>query len=72
MRLDVFEVGKADGTPATFQSVKVSDDKSGKTTLYDFSGGNELEFDFLQMHWHSPSEHTVNGKSFKSEIHFVH
>ncbi len=25
-----------------------------------------------QFHFHSPSEHTVNGKHFPMEVHFVH
>ncbi|XP_021860072.2 alpha carbonic anhydrase 7 isoform X2 [Spinacia oleracea] len=25
-----------------------------------------------QCHWHSPSEHTVNGKRFAAELHLVH
>ncbi len=30
------------------------------------------EFDLLQVHFHSPSEHTINGESFPMEAHFVH
>ncbi|GMP35507.1 hypothetical protein CsSME_00007911 [Camellia sinensis var. sinensis] len=26
----------------------------------------------LQMHWHSPSEHTINGATFDVELHLVH
>jgi carbonic anhydrase len=25
-----------------------------------------------QMHWHSPSEHTINGRRFPVELHMVH
>ena len=31
-----------------------------------------LEFELKQFHFHSPSEHTINGKSFAMEVHFVH
>ena len=31
-----------------------------------------LSVELKQFHFHSPSEHTVNGKSFAMEIHFVH
>jgi carbonic anhydrase len=30
------------------------------------------KYDLLQFHFHAPSEHTVEGKSFPMEIHFVH
>ncbi|MBK6427844.1 MAG: carbonic anhydrase family protein [Blastocatellia bacterium] len=26
----------------------------------------------MQFHFHGPSEHTVNGKSFPMEMHLVH
>ena len=26
----------------------------------------------MQFHFHSPSEHTINGKDFDAEVHFVH
>lgn len=32
----------------------------------------DTEFDLLQIHFHSPSEHTIGGKSFPMEAHFVH
>jgi carbonic anhydrase len=30
------------------------------------------QYKLEQFHFHSPSEHTVNGKSFAMELHFVH
>ena len=30
------------------------------------------KYEFKQFHFHSPSEHTVDGKSFPMEIHLVH
>ena len=30
------------------------------------------KFELKQFHFHSPSEHTVNGKSFPMEVHLVH
>lgn len=33
---------------------------------------NGAEYSLLQFHFHGPSEHTVGGKSFDIEAHFVH
>ncbi|CAH2060311.1 unnamed protein product [Thlaspi arvense] len=33
---------------------------------------NGTEYQLLQLHWHSPSEHTINGKRFALELHMVH
>lgn len=31
-----------------------------------------VDYSFVQMHFHSPSEHMLNGEHFDSEVHFVH
>jgi len=31
-----------------------------------------VEYELIQFHFHSPSEHTVNGRHFAMEMHFVH
>ncbi|KAK9158637.1 hypothetical protein Scep_005211 [Stephania cephalantha] len=33
---------------------------------------NGTEFELRQLHWHSPSEHTINGNRFDLEAHLVH
>merc|ERR1719353_1976646 len=33
---------------------------------------NGARYNFYQVHWHTPSENTVDGKSFPLEAHFVH
>ena len=30
------------------------------------------KYDLYQLHFHSPSEHKINGKAYEVEIHFVH
>ncbi|KAL7096607.1 hypothetical protein ACP275_10G089300 [Erythranthe tilingii] len=30
------------------------------------------QYSFKQMHWHSPSEHRINGHRFAAEMHMVH
>lgn len=34
--------------------------------------GREDRFELKQFHFHSPSEHTVNGKHYPMEVHLVH
>jgi len=33
---------------------------------------NGKTYQFLQAHFHAPSEHTIAGKSYPAEVHFVH
>ncbi|KAK6144383.1 hypothetical protein DH2020_021203 [Rehmannia glutinosa] len=33
---------------------------------------NGTQYHLRQSHWHSPSEHTINGRRFDMEIHLVH
>jgi len=37
-----------------------------------FSDGDAAAFVPLQLHFHSPSEHTVDGKHYDLEMHIVH
>ncbi|CAD5185481.1 unnamed protein product [Musa acuminata subsp. malaccensis] len=44
---------------------------------YEGGGAGKMTVDgknysLLQMHWHSPSEHTINGERFPVELHLVH
>ncbi|XP_047982783.1 alpha carbonic anhydrase 1, chloroplastic-like isoform X2 [Salvia hispanica] len=41
-------------------------DDSGEISL------DEKQYRLKQMHWHSPSEHRVNGNRFAAELHMVH
>ena len=47
------------------------EDDYGSTYLWD-TDGDESEWKVLQYHWHSPSEHTIDGKQFDAELHVVH
>lgn len=38
----------------------------------DFWDGSEATFKPLQMHFHAPSEHTIDGKHMDLELHIVH
>ena len=33
---------------------------------------NGISYDLLQFHFHSPSEHTIDGEAAAMEVHFVH
>ncbi|KAF8038167.1 hypothetical protein BT93_B0895 [Corymbia citriodora subsp. variegata] len=33
---------------------------------------NGTEYFLQQCHWHSPSEHTINGRSYALELHMIH
>lgn len=33
---------------------------------------NGTEYQLNQVHWHTPSEHTINGQRFNLELHIVH
>merc|ERR1719210_2005866 len=45
-------------------------DALGVSKGYSMIGGQK--FNFYQVHWHSPSENTIDGNSFPLEVHFVH
>lgn len=50
---------------------------TGKTVQVDFPAGSYLTtsgrvFSLAQVHFHTPSEHTLRGRSFPLTAHFVH
>ena len=50
---------------------------TGHTIQVNYTEGDTLEmggvqYELLQFHFHSPSEHTVHGKHFPIEMHMVH
>lgn len=50
---------------------------NGHAVQVDYGPGSKItvdqtDFQLKQFHFHSPSENTVNGKSFPMEAHFVH
>ncbi|XP_052169973.1 alpha carbonic anhydrase 7-like [Diospyros lotus] len=50
----------------------------GHDVMLKWEGGagyieiNETQYELKQCHWHSPSEHTINGRRFDLEVHLVH
>jgi carbonic anhydrase len=50
---------------------------NGHTVQVNFPPGNSISvgghgFDLKQVHFHTPSENTIEGRSFPMEAHFVH
>lgn len=50
---------------------------NGHTIQANYQPGSTIKIDdetyeLAQFHYHAPSEHTVNGKSYPMEAHFVH
>lgn len=71
----------ADFSPAKLQIVHhehIADEiNNGHTIQINYSEGDTLtigdtNYELIQFHFHSPSEHTVKGKHYPMEIHFVH
>jgi carbonic anhydrase len=60
-----------------YQAGQASIVDDGHTVEIDLDGGSVLTLDgapyrLVQLHFHSPSEHTVDGNSFAVELHLVH
>ena len=50
---------------------------NGHTVQVNYDAGSYIEldgtrYDVAQFHYHAPSEHSVDGRSFAAEIHIVH
>jgi len=56
-------------TAKTHGTVKYSLDKQNKMNYMVLNG---KKYYLLQFHFHTPSEHQENGKSYPFEVHFVH
>ncbi|MED3468933.1 carbonic anhydrase family protein [Bacillus thuringiensis] len=51
------------------------EEDNGHTIQVDDTGTAQINgrtFAFTQFHFHAPSEHTINGKHYPVEVHFVH
>lgn len=72
---------RADFSPAKLQIVHhehIADEiNNGHTIQINYTEGDTLtigntNYELIQFHFHSPSEHTVHGKHYPMEMHFVH
>ena len=60
-----------------YQPSEVNILNNGHTVQVNYDAGSYIEldsvrYDVAQFHYHAPSEHTIDGKSFAAEIHIVH
>jgi carbonic anhydrase len=72
---------RADFNPAKLKIVHhehVADEiNNGHTIQVNYTEGDTLtigdtNYELIQFHFHSPSEHTIHGKHYPMEMHFVH
>ncbi|MCO6186293.1 carbonic anhydrase [Rhizobium sp. L1K21] len=77
--IDIKGTIKADVEPLNilWQRSSVKMVNNGHTIQVNVPPGNMLIrsgkfYELLQFHFHAPSEHTVDGKSYPMEVHFVH
>jgi carbonic anhydrase len=60
-----------------YKQSKLNVVNNGHTVQVNYDKGssikiNGVNYDLVQFHFHDPSEHTVNGKSYGMELHLVH
>jgi len=77
--IDLTEAGAEDLTDIVveYQASSLSLVNNGHTIQANYAEGSSIEvdgtsYDLLQLHFHTPSEHTVDGASFPMEMHLVH
>lgn len=74
----------ADATPEALSEIRFNYKSSrlnlvnnGHTVQVNYDGGSSIdvdgsEYNLVQFHFHTPSEHTVEGRSYGNEMHLVH
>jgi carbonic anhydrase len=60
-----------------YRTARVAIEDTGHTEQVNVDPGSSIVLDgvayrLVQFHYHAPSEHTVDGRSFPAEFHFVH
>lgn len=76
--IDISDCQPSDApTPATDYVSAAAAVERQPLPLITFEPGSELRlgadrYRLLQVHWHTPAEHTVEGAEFAAEVHLVH
>ncbi|MEK7323351.1 MAG: carbonic anhydrase family protein [Pseudomonadota bacterium] len=77
--IDIDDAIKADLNPIDFnyKAVPLKVINNGHTIQVGLEGAGTIklhgdEYKLLQFHFHAPSEHTAQGKSYDMEVHLVH
>ena len=60
-----------------YKASKLNVVNNGHTVQVNYDNGSSIsvngsQYNLLQFHFHTPSEHTVNGKFYGNEMHIVH
>ncbi len=76
------DLGKANGlgklnVSTSYKAAPLTILNNGHTVQVNFPSGSTLssgdaEFDLLQVHFHTPAEHSTDGKRYPLSAHFVH
>lgn len=80
--INILTKGLKSASRHDIEVTSVHDDKAtavvnkGHTIELEFDPGTEVafdgkEYDFIQAHFHTPSEHQIDGMTFPMEMHFV-
>jgi carbonic anhydrase len=69
--------GKLSKIKFNYKPTKLNILNNGHTVQVNYDKGSSIEvggekYRLLQFHFHTPSEHTVDGRSFGMEMHLVH
>jgi carbonic anhydrase len=59
------------GSPGEFATVR-AELPEGNSKLAVAEGAESVNYKLLQFHYHTPSEHELNGRKFPLEMHLVH
>ena len=77
--IDITGYTYVDGRPVAFHysDQAIVARNNGHTVYLDYGPGNAIDVDAQRyelqgIHYHSPSEHTLDGESFAAELHLVH